>query len=392
MYKINREKKTIEEIKEKTLSEMQCKERQDLQEWIANKPEVLGEELLIIQKEFSGWDKTNERLDLLALDNSGRLVVIENKSDDSGRDVTWQATKYASYVSTLKLEDTVKIYSDYLKKVNPNKNAKELNEEAKKNIAEFLGKEYDEIGKFNQQNTQRIILVSRLFRNEVLSAVKWLSEFKININCVEIKTYGHNGEYFLNAEKVFPLKTVDQYMMKIIEKNKDDIERERRVLKSEAMHVEFWQEFIPEFNKKSDIYKSISYINRKDHWLSVSAGIKGDVHYSFLACGKYCGVSLEINAGTKEKSKKIYEKLHKHRDEIENGVNSALKIIGYDLKADYDFDWALLEDKKQSRITIKNNNFSVDDRENRNKIKEFMSTTMIAFKKEIDKLIDELKK
>jgi hypothetical protein len=31
----------------------------------------------------------NERLELLALDKAGNLVVIKNKMDDSERDVTW---------------------------------------------------------------------------------------------------------------------------------------------------------------------------------------------------------------------------------------------------------------------------------------------------------------
>lgn len=56
---------------------------------IAKAPSCLDEELLIIQKEFDGFDGTNERLDLLALDRSGALVIIENKLDDTGRDVTW---------------------------------------------------------------------------------------------------------------------------------------------------------------------------------------------------------------------------------------------------------------------------------------------------------------
>jgi len=47
----------------------------------------LGEELLIIQKEFSGFSDTNERLDLLTIDYKGNLVIIENKLDDSGKDV-----------------------------------------------------------------------------------------------------------------------------------------------------------------------------------------------------------------------------------------------------------------------------------------------------------------
>jgi RecB family endonuclease NucS len=87
-----------------------------LQEWIANNPECLGEELLIIQKEFDGFNDTNERLDLLAVDKQGNVVVIENKLDDTGRDVTWQVLKYASYCSTLNKEQVAKIYQDFLNK------------------------------------------------------------------------------------------------------------------------------------------------------------------------------------------------------------------------------------------------------------------------------------
>ena len=72
------------------------KERAHLQEWIAKNPVILGEELLIIQKEFIRFEDTKERLDLLALDKNGNLVVIENKIDNSGKDVTWQALKYVS--------------------------------------------------------------------------------------------------------------------------------------------------------------------------------------------------------------------------------------------------------------------------------------------------------
>jgi len=61
---------------------------------------MLGEELLILQEEFDGWDETRERLDVLALDKNGRLVIIENKLDDSGKDVVWQAQKYAAYCSS----------------------------------------------------------------------------------------------------------------------------------------------------------------------------------------------------------------------------------------------------------------------------------------------------
>ena len=119
MYIINRDNKQSKKIEAITFSSLGLKERDDLQEWIVKEPTILGEELLIIQKEFSGFSDTNERLDLLAIDRKGNLVIIENKLDDSGKDVTWQAMKYASYCSTLGKDGIRKIYQDYLNKTEP---------------------------------------------------------------------------------------------------------------------------------------------------------------------------------------------------------------------------------------------------------------------------------
>ncbi len=79
MYKIDKTLNRIEPLAEKSFSELGFKERQHLQEWLEHTPEALGEELLIIQKEFDGFNDTHERLDLLALDKDGNLVIIENK-------------------------------------------------------------------------------------------------------------------------------------------------------------------------------------------------------------------------------------------------------------------------------------------------------------------------
>ena len=113
MFLVNKDSKITEKIKEVTFKEFGLKERKDLQEWIANNPSMLGEELLIIQKEFDGFNETNERLDLLALDKFGNLVIIENKLDDSGRNVVWQDFKYAGYCSSLKKDYIKNIFQQY---------------------------------------------------------------------------------------------------------------------------------------------------------------------------------------------------------------------------------------------------------------------------------------
>jgi RecB family endonuclease NucS len=89
MYKVNLKTKQLEKIDEGSFRDNGIKERQDIQEWIISKPNCLGEELLIIAKEFADFEKTKERFDLLAMDEVGNLVVIENKADDSGSNVEW---------------------------------------------------------------------------------------------------------------------------------------------------------------------------------------------------------------------------------------------------------------------------------------------------------------
>ena len=54
MYIINKESNRIEKIKSTTFKQLDFKERDNLQDWIANNTSCLNKELLIIQKEFDG--------------------------------------------------------------------------------------------------------------------------------------------------------------------------------------------------------------------------------------------------------------------------------------------------------------------------------------------------
>jgi len=52
MYQIDKNQNNILPIKEATFSSLHYKERENLQEWIAKNPNIFGEDLLIVQKEF----------------------------------------------------------------------------------------------------------------------------------------------------------------------------------------------------------------------------------------------------------------------------------------------------------------------------------------------------
>lgn len=69
-----------------SLTEAGLLERQHLQEWVIAHPEILGEDVLFVTFESDRWitgggAPTWERLDVLALDRAGRLIVTELKRD-----------------------------------------------------------------------------------------------------------------------------------------------------------------------------------------------------------------------------------------------------------------------------------------------------------------------
>jgi RecB family endonuclease NucS len=86
--------------------------RQNLKRWIENQPEILLQELLVVTTGYDKLDKRNERLDLLAINKDGKLVVVELKRNDSGKRVELQSIKYAAYCSTRTLADVARLYSE----------------------------------------------------------------------------------------------------------------------------------------------------------------------------------------------------------------------------------------------------------------------------------------
>jgi hypothetical protein len=231
MYKINKTTNNVVRLEQRLFKELKIKERDHLQEWIAKNPEMLGEELLIIQKEFDGFNDTNERLDLLALDKDGGLVIIENKLDDTGRDVVWQALKYTSYCSTLTTSQIIKLYQDYLNKW-------QNGEDAKQNITDFLEREDDEL--LLNRNDQRIIFVANNYRKEVTSTVLWLLKHDIQIQCFRATPYSMGEELFLQVEQIIPLPETKEFMIDAQEKQKEETQKSKTVDESEARLIKFW--------------------------------------------------------------------------------------------------------------------------------------------------------
>ena len=205
LFRIDPDSRESEAISEVDFAQLGFQERHDIQEWVAANPGILGEDLLIIGKEFSGFDRTNERLDLLAVDADGKLVVIELKRDDSGADAHWQAIKYASYLHRVDADRIIEMLAGY---------AEVSKADATNKLLQHLNA--DDLNGLN--NDQRIILASHRFAPEVTSAALWLNEKAPGdnlITCIQLTPYrdAKTGSLYVQANTIIPVPGAEAYMI-----------------------------------------------------------------------------------------------------------------------------------------------------------------------------------
>ncbi|MGS8519908.1 DUF4268 domain-containing protein [Escherichia coli] len=338
MFTVNHQTNRISPVRTKKFSELGFTERKHLQEWLAHEPSALGEELLIIQKEFDGFDDTRERLDLLALDKDGNLVIIENKLDDSGRDVVWQALKYASYCASLTKAQIVDIYQQYLDRYEPVTGEVDLLNapaSASARICEFLdAPDLDEL-KLNLGNSQRIMLVAANFRKEVTSTALWLLGQGISIACFKITPYSQGEQLLINIDQIIPTPEAKELMIGINAKEAEEKTTEVVLKNRHTVRREYWERALEAFQKSAcQLYNNIS--PSKDHWLSAGSGLSG-CPYNLIFLQKELRVELWISRGVTEENKYLFDLLSQSKQDIEHAFGAEL-------------EWMRLDEKKSCRI------------------------------------------
>lgn len=370
MFRIDKQKNVITQIEEKKFVELGFREREHLQEWIAKLPSCLGEELLIIQKEFDGFDGTSERLDLLGIDKSGNLVIIENKLDDSGRDVIWQAIKYASYCSSLTKSEIVDIYTKYLQKEQKKENPKEK-------ILDFMGAQDWEVIELNKPQSQRIFFVAANFRKEVTSTALWLLNYNIKVKCFKVIPYQNGDEIFLDVRQVIPMQDSEDLMIRMAEKNQDILVSREKNMERIEINKKFWGKFLDACNAKSDLFQNLS--PSKDSWLWKSAGISG-LGYTVVISGTYAKVEFQFNTPDRENNKILFDKIYAQRERIESEIGLQL-------------DWQRgPEDRRYSKVQYELNDVDVYKEEDWDKMITFLITNIEKFVKVFSLKIPELRK
>lgn len=219
LFVISEDQKNVEGIEAESFGDLRIREER-IQEWIRVHPEILDEDLLIVSKEFDRFEGSRDRLDLLAIDREGHLVIVELKRDQFAAHADLQSIRYAAMISTFTVDELLPYYVEYHKKFS----GQDISEEdLRDEIEEFVvSEDFEELS-----NRPRIILCSQDFSQEITTTVLWLREFDVDISCVKVTPHNMDGKTVIVSEKIIPLRESNEYLTGIKKKEEQRQEAKR---------------------------------------------------------------------------------------------------------------------------------------------------------------------
>ena len=143
----------------------------DLEEWISTNPEIIGSGLEIIGRQVT---TKSGPLDLLAIDRTGDIIVIELKRDKLPRDVIAQAIDYASDIADWNIDKISEVCTKH----------------TGKSLDDLISEKFPDVSiqNLNINEAQRIILVGFAIESSLERMINWLSDhYGVNINAIILK-------------------------------------------------------------------------------------------------------------------------------------------------------------------------------------------------------------
>lgn len=222
LFSVDQETEELDHLSEQEFAQLDILEREDLEEWVIEEPRILGERLKVISSEYAKFRDLRERLDVLAIDPQGKLVVVELKRDKADRTTDLQALKYASYCATLTAEEIQRDYQAFWtdrRDGDDDLSVEDVGEEFVSFLDEAVTGELPYVDEgwanFELDDRPRILLAAGSFGPEITSPVMWLiEEYDMDITCTRIQAYTHRERIILNSQQVIPVPEAEEYLTK----------------------------------------------------------------------------------------------------------------------------------------------------------------------------------
>lgn len=243
-------------IDETSFSVAGLRERQDLQRLLRTQIEIVSPNTLVIAEEFSQWEDSNRRIDLLGIDKDANLVVIELKRTEDGGHMELQSIRYAAMISAMTFARAVEVYAEFLGTIGSD-------DDAYTSILEFL--EWDAPDEESFAQDVRLVLVSAQFSKELTTSVIWLNERGLDIECVRIKPYSDNGRILADIQQIIPLPESEDYQVRLKEKQQRERASRKRNYDYTRYTVTVGDESHQDLPKRTAVFTLARYLVSRGH-------------------------------------------------------------------------------------------------------------------------------
>ena len=278
-------------------------ERGDIQRLLRERIDCLEAGLIVLAEEFSGWQDSSRRIDLLCLDRDANLVVVELKRSGDGGHMELQAIRYAAMISAMTFDQAVAAFARY-RRLEQDVAAAEL--------LSFL--EWSDVEEERFGRETRILLAAADFSKELTTSVMWLREHGMDVRCIRLKPYRmEDGRLLMDIQPLIPLPEAAAFQTQLgakrLAERKENVERH-------DLRYRFWEQLLTRAREQTSLHAGRS--PTRGTWISGSIGRTG---YS-------------LDYGVTQQENKVYlwiaddkpafEKLHAQRAEIEAQFGDSL--------------------------------------------------------------------
>lgn len=257
LFQINLTDKSLHRIGESTLAEHGFTEPRDLEAWLLNHDsEILNRKMRWIMRQ--DHLTTDQRSDLIGVDESGELVICELKQGTVVQAALTQALGYAAEYSQMDIEALSRKLLDHSQKGHIKDVAPKTPEEAKQLINAAITENEPGVETLVNES-QAIILVGENFEADVLSVADYLNsssdsdDLKFVIECWRYQLFNIGGGQFqIGFEQVLPPPSVREQVAARREESRS------RKYARDPNRVAFMAKFMQAANSTGDLVASRS--------------------------------------------------------------------------------------------------------------------------------------
>jgi len=173
---------------------------EELEQLIFQNPSIINDQWLLIGRQVQ--TSFNKYIDLLALDASASVIIIELKKNKTARETVAQAIDYATWIKELDTSSIVEIFKTFDSKYL--KTAKTLDVAFSEKFGFRLNEE-------ELNNSHQMVVVASQLDSSTERIVKYLSSSDVPINIVFFQIFKDgNSKYLSRAWFIDPVETQEQ--------------------------------------------------------------------------------------------------------------------------------------------------------------------------------------